>query len=421
VSVGWPGMDPNESDAFGETPLFEAATEGHTLLTAMLLMGRADPSHRSLAGRTALDFAKGQEVAVLLSATMPMALRVEEAEVEDALGSLPANLRGCCRTRLASIARAAQEQIMEEGRHADEEKSEESSSSSEEEVEEKEMEPEAPSDAPLHEEEEEGEEVAMEDEEEEAEAEEEDEKPQIRRSQVISLTRWQAALRDARGGSVTRASQCAPPLLQGLTRPCPARRLVQEPPWETAQSLEQKRSLFQRFPDPSRVSGGLLATRYSREGSQQQPQRLPGRALVPGGQPASAAAAGNSSSSSSGSAGAEDEDDVRLPCGLLHSEVSDLLFRDITPEDYELLLQLDEKVKRPSGCSAASIEQLPEARPEAYLGESCSVCCMDFSSTDAVAELPCTHCFHRDCIGKWLLKHRHVCPLCNAEAFPSEA
>lgn len=106
---------------------------------------------------------------------------------------------------------------------------------------------------------------------------------------------------------------------------------------------------------------------------------------------------------------------MRMPCGLLASEVSDLLFRDITPDDYEMLLQLDENVPRPTA-SQALVDSLPHASFEDCLGETCAVCLTAFESCDSITYIPsCKHKFHRGCISKWLLERNKVCPLCGNE------
>lgn len=103
--------------------------------------------------------------------------------------------------------------------------------------------------------------------------------------------------------------------------------------------------------------------------------------------------------------------EVRLPCGLFPSQVSDLLFRDITPNDYDLLLLLDEKISRPKA-NLRSVEQLPAATAREFNGGVCSICLTNFDSGDSVARTSCKHFFHRACIAKWLLEHSPACPLC---------
>lgn len=106
----------------------------------------------------------------------------------------------------------------------------------------------------------------------------------------------------------------------------------------------------------------------------------------------------------------------RLPCGLFASQLSELLFRDITPEDYDLLLQLDESVKRPTA-SKSSVENLPEVSQEEFAGKTCTICLCCFDSSDRVLKLPCKHIFHKDCITKWLVESKPACPMCCAKVF----
>lgn len=111
--------------------------------------------------------------------------------------------------------------------------------------------------------------------------------------------------------------------------------------------------------------------------------------------------------------------DTRLPCGLLASQVSDLLDRDITPNDYEMLLMLDESVKRPSS-SETNVKSLPVVQAEGHLEESCTICMSAFKQQDVLTELQCKHLFHRECVSKWLLERSRHCPLCGDEAFPED-
>jgi len=100
------------------------------------------------------------------------------------------------------------------------------------------------------------------------------------------------------------------------------------------------------------------------------------------------------------------------------SEVVDLMFRDITPEDYDTLLRLDETLEpRPSSVvSSAFVEKLPAVSPESLTGETCAVCLGSLDAEEAIASLPCRHNFHRGCITRWLSKCRRTCPVCGLEA-----
>lgn len=112
-----------------------------------------------------------------------------------------------------------------------------------------------------------------------------------------------------------------------------------------------------------------------------------------------------------------------LPCGLTQREFHDLLFREITPEDYEMLLRLDESVAKPSVAEAdavtASLDKLPLLSEEEIKDSSCTICLNLFEVGDAVPILPCQHHFHRSCLARWLAERpgRPTCPLCCKEVF----
>eukprot|EP00439_Symbiodinium_sp_Y106_P015283 s7872_g2.t1 len=103
-----------------------------------------------------------------------------------------------------------------------------------------------------------------------------------------------------------------------------------------------------------------------------------------------------------------------LPCGLLPSDVSELLFRDIVPEDYEMLLQLDDAVEK-RVASTEGVDALPSASEDDFAGQNCTVCLAALERDEDIAKLPCTHVFHRRCVAKWLTEQKRACPLCNEE------
>lgn len=103
-------------------------------------------------------------------------------------------------------------------------------------------------------------------------------------------------------------------------------------------------------------------------------------------------------------------------------QISDLMTRDLTPEDYELLLLLDEGVikKVPTlapGC--ASRLPRPETPAAGWQTQACSVCLCTVEEGDDVRALPsCGHVFHAACIEQWLVSSKANCPLCGREVAP---
>ena len=105
----------------------------------------------------------------------------------------------------------------------------------------------------------------------------------------------------------------------------------------------------------------------------------------------------------------------------------ELQTREITPEDYEKLLELDEKIKAKTAdkrvVSALPTRQLSfssESDSENSEGSSsessgkdemCVICMEKFSKGCVVKELPCGHLFHSDCITRWLTKNSQCCPV----------
>jgi len=102
------------------------------------------------------------------------------------------------------------------------------------------------------------------------------------------------------------------------------------------------------------------------------------------------------------------------PCGLSPSQVAELLHREITPEDYELLGLLDQSLAKPTA-PRRKVDALPLAKPRHFMGESCTVCLNQFARRDQVVALPCKHCYHRKCISRWLLAYRATCPICGKD------
>lgn len=105
-----------------------------------------------------------------------------------------------------------------------------------------------------------------------------------------------------------------------------------------------------------------------------------------------------------------------LACGLGEHEVVDLFYRDITPEDYDLLLRLDEMVPKRTA-KAENISHLRQRAPSERQHEVCGVCLVQFEDNDVVLAVSCPakHEFHRRCITKWLTECSKTCPIDHAE------
>ncbi|XP_006660863.1 E3 ubiquitin-protein ligase BIG BROTHER [Oryza brachyantha] len=48
--------------------------------------------------------------------------------------------------------------------------------------------------------------------------------------------------------------------------------------------------------------------------------------------------------------------------------------------------------------------------------EECVICKSTYKSRQKLIRLPCSHCYHADCITRWL-KINKACPVCNEEVF----
>lgn len=79
--------------------------------------------------------------------------------------------------------------------------------------------------------------------------------------------------------------------------------------------------------------------------------------------------------------------------------------RDFAPEDYEMLLQLDERGASQQDTLEATmlLSRMPVSKLAAgSAGTQCSICLDNMETGDEVRTLPCMHFFHRSCIDKWI-------------------
>ena len=85
--------------------------------------------------------------------------------------------------------------------------------------------------------------------------------------------------------------------------------------------------------------------------------------------------------------------------------------RDLTPEDYELLLRLDERVapKTVTQDILDSFETDIVTKNEVEM--ECAVCMEAYQLGQERTHLPCGHVFHKNCIDTWLKNSSLNCPL----------
>ncbi|XP_030836317.1 E3 ubiquitin-protein ligase ZSWIM2 [Strongylocentrotus purpuratus] len=104
--------------------------------------------------------------------------------------------------------------------------------------------------------------------------------------------------------------------------------------------------------------------------------------------------------------------------GALPSAVmSDLENRDITDEDYDTLLQLDNAASNQMSnvpehvVKSFHVETVRDGSNLLSLGTQCRVCLRAYAMGQLVKKLPCRHKFHAECIDQWLLHEHPTCPI----------
>ena len=104
-------------------------------------------------------------------------------------------------------------------------------------------------------------------------------------------------------------------------------------------------------------------------------------------------------------------------CGISIQTLKDLLTRDLTPNDYETLLLLDENNKKKT-ISNKKLDTFEERKVNLIDEREikiCSICMEEFKIDEIIRILPCKHEFHKDCIDYWLLEKSIKCPLDSIE------
>ena len=99
-----------------------------------------------------------------------------------------------------------------------------------------------------------------------------------------------------------------------------------------------------------------------------------------------------------------------LPTDIISFLIS-IQHREMTPEDYELLLRLDEGVAPKTVASDTVNAFKTDTVDECAAGGECSVCMEGYELGQVRKFLPCGHVFHTECIDLWLTNSSQNCPL----------
>lgn len=93
------------------------------------------------------------------------------------------------------------------------------------------------------------------------------------------------------------------------------------------------------------------------------------------------------------------------------SRIMNLQNREITPEDYDLLLLLDESIPKKTLKSTVRSKFTKTEVSESLVGDVCGVCMDQFVIAEKITKLSCNHIFHTPCIDQWLSSYSTKCPI----------
>lgn len=88
-----------------------------------------------------------------------------------------------------------------------------------------------------------------------------------------------------------------------------------------------------------------------------------------------------------------------------------LQHRDLLPEDYELLLRLDDRVAQKTIDSSVLSTLKTEVVGPDGRAELCAICMEPYEAGHTMKYLPCGHGYHDTCIDRWLSNSSQNCPL----------
>ncbi|XP_033731110.1 uncharacterized protein LOC117320704 [Pecten maximus] len=90
-----------------------------------------------------------------------------------------------------------------------------------------------------------------------------------------------------------------------------------------------------------------------------------------------------------------------------------LQHRDLTPEDYETLLRLDETVAPKTLQMDVVASFKTDIVNESCVNDTCAICMDQYALGQSRKFLPCKHVFHANCIDMWLQNSSLNCPIDN--------
>ena len=95
----------------------------------------------------------------------------------------------------------------------------------------------------------------------------------------------------------------------------------------------------------------------------------------------------------------------------INERLLELQDRDLTPEDYDLLLTLDDLIAHPT-VNPEVLERLPtHTAMEDDRRDAFGVCIDAYKTGNDIRTLPCDYRFHSQCINQWLVTVSNRCSL----------
>ena len=91
--------------------------------------------------------------------------------------------------------------------------------------------------------------------------------------------------------------------------------------------------------------------------------------------------------------------------------------REITPEDYDMLLRLDEAIPKKNVLSDDALALVLDVveSPDVGADGECAICVGELDQGEPAARLCCGHVYHLTCIRQWLTTGRDTCPMCGTQ------